>query len=288
MASSYEAAKALFRLGEFGELLRSVQPSSTGSKRTDPQHQILIAEALVLSGDYARAAEFVGLVEHSSASQDLRPKTEMVRGLIASSQGSIPRALEHFRTALRLADEAHDLDTAAWAHVRLFRFMIEGHPASALASALSDARRSVLRAGDAQISAYLHLCVAVLEGQAGRLDEGVRHCEIAEALLSKEQNAWIAEGTAVNRGCIAALGCQLDQAVTFLGDAKRASAKSTLARGRAQADYILGHVLMLKGEFERAEIDSLGRNQCGRDIAPLTSIRSRRASEKRTRAWPIG
>ena len=80
----------------------------------------------------------------------------------------------------------------------------------ALTAMLSQVRRVVTRAGDAQVRAYLHASVSVLEGQTGRLNEALRHCDIADrycafrrmrglaatcSLFVRASHAWAATST---------------------------------------------------------------------------------------------
>jgi len=141
----------------------------------------------------------------------------------------------------------------AWAHLHLFRLLIEIGPIDEVLVALPKLRRSVANAGINHASAYLHTCVSVLEGQVGRLDEASRHCDIADSLLELSPNAWLAASSLVNRGCIACLNCEFETATAHLRSARALAEKSGHASLARAADASGGHVQLLVGEFAIAE-----------------------------------
>ena len=103
------------------------------------------------------------------------------------------------------------------------------------------------------LSAYLHTCVSVLEGQIGHPDEARRHCDIADSLLEHSPNTWLTAASLLNRGCVACLNCEFAVATSLLRSARTVAQKSGHATLTRAADASGGHVLLLTGEFATAE-----------------------------------
>jgi DNA-binding NtrC family response regulator len=98
----------------------------------------------------------------------------------------------------------------------------------------------------------LHLCVATIEGQAGRLDEALRHCDIADALLMLAPNARLTGGVLINRACVACQTCEFDKALDYLEKATTYISQSGLARGASAILINSGVVETLTGRWDRA------------------------------------
>ena len=185
-----------------------------------------------------------------------RQKATFNHGLLAVVSrrgGDHKSALRHAQAAASLAAESDDPERIAWAHLHLFRLLIEVGPIDKVLVALPDVRRSVARAGLNHTSAYLHTCVSVLEGQIGRLHEARRHCDIADSLLERSSNIWLTASSLVNRGCIACLNCEFEKATTLLRVARETANKSGHASLTRAADVSNGHVQLLVGQFDKAE-----------------------------------
>jgi hypothetical protein len=93
--------------------------------------------------------------------------------------------------------------------------MIDRGAVDASTAVLRDARSAATKAGNAHVTVFLHESVAVLEGQLGRFDEALRHCDIAESLLTDSPNAWLKGSNLVNRGCLAALNGDFETATRY-------------------------------------------------------------------------
>ena len=120
-------------------------------------------------------------------------------------------------------------------------------------AALPEVRRAVARAGVSRASAYLHDCVAVLEGQTGRLDEARRHLDIAESLLHLAPNAWLAGLVQMDRGAVAGHKCEFELAYNHVRNAKEIARRIGYQQNSAGADLTLGHLQFLVGEFDESK-----------------------------------
>jgi DNA-binding NtrC family response regulator len=248
---SLEEAKALFRVGEFAELVRRFHPRQAAFVQPDPALQLLVAHAMVMVGNVEQAKRMseVNIDEDSAV---LRARTYLVRGLIEHASGGLTTAAQHFRTAVRFAQESKDPYEIAWASVYLLNHLVNVEPNEVVMALLPEVRKAVIRAADPHATAYLHQAITVLEGQTGGLDEARRHCELADSLLTLLPNVWLSTNSLLNRACIHMLTCRYAVAAREIEIAKKRCASSGLARGISVADSNLGHVQLQTGEFKRA------------------------------------
>ena len=100
---SLSEADALFRVGEFAELVRRATSRSQFRVSMEPEMCIRIAHALVLIGDWTQARGFIPTaIDHMSPA--LRSRVSLVHGLVAHAVGALSIAAQHFRAAIRLAN----------------------------------------------------------------------------------------------------------------------------------------------------------------------------------------
>ena len=235
VAVSLRECVPYFRRGEFLELLRLARPSLGQPLNIEPNTRVVIAHALALTGDLQAAVALAELDSTPQSNPATSSHANAVLGIVNQVNGDVEGAQARFQTAIRLAGESGDQERVAWAHLHLYRLLVEGHPMDALASMLVDVRRVVTRIGDPQITAYLHSCVSVLEGQTGRLEEALRHCDIADSLLTLEPNVWISCGVLQNRACIACLGGRYQIAAQCIAEARK------LARSEEHTSELQSH-----------------------------------------------
>ena len=212
MAFSYEAASKLFRDGEFLALIQASGRSHDERKAHEPRQRVIVANALALVGQLEAAERLAELDRHPPIPSGVRSQAESTFCVIQRRLGNHIAALHHAQSAVFLAQESNEAERIAWAQLHLFRLLIEIGPLDKALASLADARRLVAKAGSNDAIAYLHICVSVLEGQIGRLDEARRHCDIAEGLLERSTNVWLSACCLINRGCIAWLNCHFDEA----------------------------------------------------------------------------
>ena len=122
----------------------------------------------------------------------------------------------------------------------------------ALTAMLPRLRRLVHRAGDPQLSAYLHICTAVLEGKTGSFDEAKRHCTVAESLLETSDNASLHASNLVNEGCLAICDYRLRDASQSFEKAKTLAVQNGDRSIASAASINLAHISLLLGDIEQA------------------------------------
>jgi DNA-binding NtrC family response regulator/tetratricopeptide (TPR) repeat protein len=250
MNSSFETAERLFKVGEFVEILRSTDLSDVGAHRLTSAHQLLIAHALAITGDVQSAIRLLRFVDTSSCTPLLRSKYHMVVGLTHDRAGTTADALAHFQIALRFANASENKLQIAWARVHILRHMVDRGAVDVSTALLREARDAAIRAGDIHVTVFLHQSVSMLEGQLGRLDEAIRHCDIADSLLSSAPNTWLRGTNQVNRGCLAALSGRYEVATQHLLDARTDLTRCGVRSGGAENN--LAHCYIVTGQFKKA------------------------------------
>lgn len=245
-----EIAQQLLRDGELPALTSSVDVGSRAFEALAPEHQLIFAQAFASLGEWEQARRSLAFIDEAALPPLLRSRAQVVLGLLARGRDSMIKAQEHFQFALRLAAASGDREQLAWAELRLFRHLIDRSSNDVLVAKLPAVRSAVMNAGTAQTATYLHECVAVLEGQLGRIDEARRHCDIADSLLSRCPNAWLQGVNLINRGCLAILSCDYKNATEYLSAARRAIVGS--GHRTRSCDSNLAHSQVLTGDYQGA------------------------------------
>jgi DNA-binding NtrC family response regulator len=122
----------------------------------------------------------------------------------------------------------------------------------ALTAMIPSLRRLVTRSGESQLTAYLHMCIAVLEGETGHFDEARRHTDVAESLLEISDNNSLRSANLVNKGCLAILNCHLREATSSFHLAKGLTRRTGDPFIASRVDGNLAHIHLFSGELEQA------------------------------------
>jgi len=93
-----------------------------------------------------------------------------------------------------------------------------------------------------------------MEGNCGRIDEALRHCDLAESLLELDSNAWVLGVTLLNKGSIAIVRCEFTKAAKYFHSAIAQVDVNGSSRMHAGAETNLGYIYMLTGEYHKAEV----------------------------------
>ena len=174
MGLKHEEAARLFRTGQFAQLIGQSGHNQTERRNLEPQLRAIVANAMALVGELENAKALARMDRETSRPSAVRSQAESTLASIEFRNGDIGLAIQHARAAVRFAHESSDPERIAWAQLHLLRLSIDVGPWDAIAAMLPDVRRVVARAGVPQVTAYLHNCVAMMEGQTGRLDEARR------------------------------------------------------------------------------------------------------------------
>jgi len=252
MGLTYEAVVRLFRLGHFSEIVSG--SGTTLNRSARPEHQILVARALVYTGDVLRAETIAGALQDLPPS--LQSRVEVTLGLAAKRKGDFGSASLHLQRAVLLARASREEQQEAWTKLHLFRLLAEGQPIATLTPLLGEVRQAAVRVGDPALTIYLHKTVAVIEGQTGRTESAVGHLAIAQSLLDKYPITWLQELVALTRSCLASLALDFSGAETS-AIAARQYGKTTGHRNVSQVlDVNDAHAKLVCGRFPAA-LDAL-------------------------------
>src|SRR5262245_33057517 len=249
MSLHHEEASELFSAGAFSQLIRRTeQPHGDHDQRC----QVVLAHALAHAGELDRAHLLATRCDLRNTPISIRRRAKLVLGLTSERRGDRLNAIRHYNDAIQLATTISDAEGAAWPSLHLFRLRSECDSLQVVTAAMNDLRRLVVKAAKPQVTCYFHICVAMLEGQTGHVDEVQRHCDVAESLLALSPNMWLQSGILLNRGCAALLSCDFAKAFEYLKAAKEVTAVSGQGLVSLRVDGNLGHIQFVRGDFEGA------------------------------------
>jgi DNA-binding NtrC family response regulator/tetratricopeptide (TPR) repeat protein len=249
---TYEHGLQLFRKGKLRQLIQGVT-NGRPLHDLEPNVRVLLGYALALVGETNLARAAVAM-ESLRLTSTVRSQLESALGIISWRSGDSDSAWKHLNLGIQAAVESKDSERIAWAHLHLLRFVIDLRPSDALTVMLPQARNAVTRAGIPSLTAYLHTCVATMEGNYGRIDEALRHCDLAESLLELDSNDWVLGVALLNKGSIAIVRCEFSKAAKYFHAAIALADASGSVRTRVGAETNLGYIQMLTGEFRKAEV----------------------------------
>ena len=178
---SSSSLNGLVRSGHIAESLRLVRENNG----RDPEAQILFAELLYHSGEAVQAEHLADRipVHTPTLSQSARARLDMVKSSCRCDAGDYQGALEASCHALVHAQSSKDLTVAALASAQLLE-RSGGDIWNANVPLANQARNYTLRAGDAQLTARVHLVFGRLEGRAGHYETAIRHFSVARSVLA--------------------------------------------------------------------------------------------------------
>lgn len=181
---------SLIRGGRFLEARAQFRRSRAGS--APPMECLLSAELSHLTGDNDAAKRMLASVANRvSGDTLLRVKFEEVTGSVFADAGEIARAVACFESALTAAKVGKDLEAVCRIQLRLLPNLAELAPPERLATVADDVRRNVMRLGDSQTLALLHLRFAQLEARRGSTGLASRHLSLGWSALDAKPNIWI-------------------------------------------------------------------------------------------------
>ena len=252
MALTSAEIDAMSRKGEYGQLIRATtHGDGLPGRACDPHLRATIAHAHAMTGNFDLAWRLAS-IELRSESVLARCRALHTIGLVCHARGELESAEENLQNALRMAQECGDWAQAAWAHLALFRLMRGTKGSASTSVTLADLRKSVAKAADPHVSSYLHVCVASLEGQAGRFDEALRHCDVAESLLCESPNVWLTANIHLNRAAISLVQCDFQRSAMNIRSGRELAVRVGDTRSVLMFDTNSAHVEMAVGHFDNA------------------------------------
>ena len=260
---------ALDQRGEYGTIVRTFG-SVPQQRSADALTRIKVAHAYAITGNFD-AAWRLGAQEAESSSTNLHSRAFYTLALVSQARGDLDAAEQQLRKAVNAGETHSQWQEAAWAQITLFRLLHGPKSRQGESPALNQVRTLVARAADVHVSAYLHVCVASVEGQAGRLDESLRHCDIADSLLTQLPHTWLTANVLLNRASVSLLQCDFDAAATHIRMGRQLAAKAGDTRSVLMFDTDAAHVELAVGRFAEAR-KLFSRLQSSPGISSITLV----------------
>src|SRR5262245_13293360 len=120
-----------------------------------------------------------------------RSACEYVLGKVARENREHDVAIEHLNRSVSLAKQAKNLRQVCRAQLSLMLLVCDGQGPDAASPLIADLRANVIKLGDRQTSAALHVFVGEAEAKRGLLASANRHSLLAIELLQPSPNWWL-------------------------------------------------------------------------------------------------
>ena len=241
---------ALDHKGEYGAIVRAFG-NAAQHRGSDALTRVVVAHAYAITGNFD-AAWKLAAQESESTDTRLHARAFYTLALVSQARGDLDAAEQQLRRAIGAGETCSQWIEAAWAQITLFRLLHGPRSRHAEAPSLSHVRKLVARAANVHVSAYLHVCVASVEGQACRLDESLRHCDIAESLLKQLPHTWLTANVLLNRASVSLLQCDFNAAATHIKAGRLLAANAGDIRNVLMFDTDAAHVELAMGRFDEA------------------------------------
>jgi DNA-binding NtrC family response regulator/tetratricopeptide (TPR) repeat protein len=242
---------SLHAAGRFREALEAV--SLSDDRRDSLVARLVRAELLAHSGDVVQSASIIDSISHlRNISEAERSHIEFVRALIEKEKGNFDAELHHLQKAISLAERAHDLERVCLGQLNLVALVADRSGPETVSALLSAARSNVIKLGNPSISAALHLVSGDLDGKRSLLATASRHNELARKLLQGMPHLWFEAWSQIGAVAILILQGEFERALTQGALALATNLECGIRRGIRSSLGNLGHIHLMRGEFERA------------------------------------
>ena len=245
-----QTASQLIRTGRYLEAVRALRTLVTARGR-DPFIRALLADVLQRVGHNSQAQEM--------ASEHLRdsPKTSQaftrfhfVLGNVERDRGNLCEAIGHLQIS---AGSTLDLELACWSQLRLVSLVAETSGVRTAIARLDDAKRTLVRYGDARPFVALHLWLVEAESTRGNLEAAWQNLRTAESLLSQIDDVWLRGYLAVNRSALHYYSGEISEALKWAQAAIGRADESGHRTTRRAAYVNLGNIQLSSSNFTEAE-----------------------------------
>ena len=251
MPTPLEQAKQLFKAGRYLDIVGQSDYSERELAGLQPEHRVLVAQAMILTGRVDRARLIVER-ERERATGVIKSKCELIIGLLYRMTAEPGKALQHYNLALQIALEQSDDVAAAWAALYRFRLLAQLRPSDELAPMLSEVRRLVAKIADPHAATVMHDAVASMEASNGRTDEARRHLDICSSLIRGFPNVDLEQMVLISSAAVNLFERKPHIAVDELNRARQL-ANVTGNRYAGVIENNLGHAMLLLGRLRHAE-----------------------------------
>jgi tetratricopeptide (TPR) repeat protein len=248
---SIAVAQSLRSAGRFREALEAIPFAD--DRRDSLVTRLLRAELLAEVGDAGRSASIIETIETPrSVSESERSQIEFIKAVIEKEKGNFDAELHHLQRSISFAERAHDLERMCLAQLSLVALVADRSGPETVSALLSTARTNVIKLGNPSVSAALHMVAGDLDGKRSLLATASRHNELAGKLLQTTSHRWFEAWSQIGAVAISILQGEFERALTQGADALRTNLDCGTRRGIRSSLGNLGHVHLMRGEFERA------------------------------------
>src|SRR5438309_312812 len=185
-----QAVRQLVSVGRFGEALKVLDDQHL-PPRQRPDADTLRAELLERLGNHGQSLALAErLLKARELSSSNRSACELVVARIKWESGDTDESVLHLQRSLSIAKQSADLERTCWAQLRLLIALADRSGPNATGPLFAELRANVIKLGDPQLSAALHIYVGELDAKRGLFDSGLRHTKVGERLLASTPNLW--------------------------------------------------------------------------------------------------
>jgi transcriptional regulator with PAS, ATPase and Fis domain/tetratricopeptide (TPR) repeat protein len=248
---SITIARELFSVGRFRQALEAAPSLET--HREPVAGRLLRAELLVAVGEAAASLSVIEAVETSRGVSDPeRAQIEFVRSLIDKERGNFDSELHHLQKSISFAERAHDTERLCLAQLSLVALVADRSGPETVSALLGAARSNVIKLGNPSFLAALHIVAGELDGKRSLLASASRHIELAQKLLQTTSHLWFDAWSQTSSVAISILQCEFEQALNRGETALATNLECGVPRGIRSSLGNLGHVHLMRGEFDLA------------------------------------
>ena len=227
-----DAVGRAFREGRFlhaqQALLQNV-PTSDGDK-------VLAAEVLQLLGKAQEASLVASRLLHGTRpTDDLRARCTLIVAEVKWQAGRLKDALELYQKAADLADKSKDRDLVCRTSALLLERISDNAGFDGSLPVATQVRRALVRVGDPQLHALVHLTFGRLEAKAGHLDGAKRHIKLARIALQFDPNLQLDAAVDLDEAAVLWLAGDIGGAIDLARRGSASARESGWARGRITA-----------------------------------------------------
>ena len=245
-----EQARQAYRRGRFSDVLSLL----TDISQPDLQDRLMRLEALYHTGFGRRAADDAASLLKDTSDPSIRSRCLSIVAAQHWDDGDHMRALASSKDALRAAEQAEKLELITRAAAQLLERTCDTTQFDTTLPLALQVRKSAIRCGDAQVTAYVHLMFGRLEARAERHDVARRHFQLARRLTEAEPNLFLLAAADLGEGVVLGTLGDLAGAHDLVARGASLASESGWSKGRVAAAANLAYLLVSLGRPSEAEL----------------------------------
>src|SRR5215831_1308950 len=250
---SIATAESLRSAGRFREALEALPPPPVDGLKESAGVRLLRAELLVEIGITTGVPKTIEMIEGTRGVTDSdRSQIEFIKSRICKESGDLDSEFHHLQRSISFAEKAHDIERLCCAQLSLVALVADRSGPETVTALLNSARSNVIKLGSPSCLAALHLIAGEVDGKRSLLATAGRHIELARKLLLSGPHLWFDAWSQIDEVAISILKGDFDDALSRGATALSSSLECGVQRGIRSSLGNLGHVHLMRGEFDRA------------------------------------